>query len=141
LYVVSDDGLIYGFSFVRNDLEQTAYYTQYSGSSYSRNFQENTIFKSEIESGFLEYAYNYPNPAGQFTNIRFETSQDSEINLRFYDLAGRLIYETSVSSTGGMPGEFRWDLEELPSGVYHCRLEANSDGRSDVSMWNIAVVK
>ncbi|MBD3380554.1 MAG: T9SS type A sorting domain-containing protein [candidate division Zixibacteria bacterium] len=141
LYLNTDDGLIYGFLFPAYDFGSLELYSQYGGASHHRGYFEGTMKASQAEKGFLAYSYNYPNPAEDFTTIRFETSESADVNLRFYDLSGRLIYEHEMRVSGAMPSEFVWNTEEVPPGVYHCRLEVNSDGGSDINMFNIAVVK
>ncbi len=141
LYAVSDDGLIYSFTVPVYGNSDYNYYTQFEGGSHHRNFQEMPLSQTSTEEGLLAKYFNYPNPASEFTNIRFELNRDAEANIKIYDLSGRLVYEDDMPAVGGMANEYRWDLEGFPSGVYHCRLEVKSSMGSDIQMWNIAVVK
>jgi M6 family metalloprotease-like protein len=141
LYAITDDGLIYSFILPSVQGAAADSYLQYGGGSDHRNFQEKPINSLDTGDGLLTKCYNYPNPADQFTNIRFELNDDADANIRIYDLSGRLIYEDNMQAIGGMANEYRWDLADFPSGVYYCRLEVKGSGKSDVQFWNIAVVK
>lgn len=140
LYAVTDDGLIYSFILPSVQGVQDSY-LQYGGGSDHRNFQDKVILSGSESSGLLTKCFNYPNPADQFTNIRFELNDDADANIRIYDLSGRLVYEDNMQAIGGMANEYRWELADYPSGVYYCRLEVKGSGMSDVKFWNIAVVK
>jgi M6 family metalloprotease-like protein len=141
LYAVTDDGLIYSYTLPSPGTIQNYFYSQADGGAHHRNFQDNLLSVSTEESGILNYCYNWPNPAREATNIRFELNEDAEANIRIYDLAGRLIYEDNMQAIGGMANEYTWPLDNYPSGVYPCRLEVKGSSGSDVRLWNIAVVK
>lgn len=86
--------------------------------------------------------YNWPNPVyASSTNIRYYTSEDAEISIKIFDLAGDKVTELQARSTGGVDGEVRWDVSGVQSGVYLARVEATGSGRSDVAIIKIAVVK
>jgi M6 family metalloprotease-like protein len=141
LYAVTGDGLIYSFVLPYVEDDNAEPYLQYGGGSHHQNFQRKSIQSVDTDGGLLAQCYNYPNPAREFTKIRFELSDDAEANIRIYDLAGRLVYEDNMQALGGAANEYTWELDNFPSGVYHCRLEVNGSGSSDVELWNIAVVK
>jgi len=141
LYALSDDGLIYSYALITGTAADVEYYKQADGGSHHRNFQEFPLSAQGTNGQLLASGYNYPNPAREFTYIRFEPSTDVDANIRIYDLSGRLIYEDNMEAVGGMANEYLWDLENYPSGVYYCRLEVSGSSGSDVKLWNIAVVK
>ncbi|MEX1276297.1 MAG: T9SS type A sorting domain-containing protein, partial [Bacteroidota bacterium] len=97
-----------------------------------------------ITSEFLPRSrvYNWPNPVyTSSTQIRYFTSEDAEISVKVFDLAGEKITELNARSTGGVDGEVRWDVSGVQSGVYLARVEATANGRSEVAIIKIAVVK
>ncbi len=97
-----------------------------------------------ITSAFLPRSrvYNWPNPVyTSSTQIRYYTSEDAEISVKVFDLAGEKITELNARSTGGVDGEVRWDVSGVQSGVYLARVEATGNGRSEVAIIKIAVVK
>jgi len=141
LYAVTDDGLIYSFTVASPGTIKKSYYSQYAGSSHHLNFQGNLLISESTVTGLLTQCYNWPNPAKESTNIRFEITENAIANIRIYDLSGRLIFEDNMQAVGGMANEYIWNLDGFPSGVYPCRLEVKGTGKTDVQLWNIAVVK
>lgn len=86
--------------------------------------------------------YNWPNPVyGDETRIRFYVSEDAVVSVKIFDLTGLAIAELSSSASGGLDGEITWNVKDIESGVYLARVQASSQGRSDVVVIKIAVVK
>ncbi|MHB8077639.1 MAG: FlgD immunoglobulin-like domain containing protein [Candidatus Krumholzibacteriia bacterium] len=74
---------------------------------------------------------NYPNPFNPETSIPFTLPQPARTRMTIYDLAGRTVrvLVNAVEPAGNY--EIRWDGtsdsgQQMPSGVYLCRLEAGS---------------
>jgi photosystem II stability/assembly factor-like uncharacterized protein len=65
-----------------------------------------------------------PNPFNPSTVIRYELPADSRVNLRVYDLLGRLVCDCvdEVQSAGYRSTV--WNASGMPSGVYFYRLDA-----------------
>jgi len=73
-----------------------------------------------------EYALfqNYPNPFNPLTTIRYDVSRTGPVSLKVFDLLGR---EMATLVQGTVPtGSYTitWDAENLPSGLYLCRMDA-----------------
>lgn len=85
--------------------------------------------------------YNYPNPAGRKTTIRYYLTQAAKVSLRFYDLSGNLIAQGTQDGLANTDNEFVWDCSGISSGVYLCRLEASNSNLRQVSFTKIAIVK
>ncbi len=85
--------------------------------------------------------YNYPNPAGKQTTIRYYLTQAATVNLNFYDLSGNLVHRVSQSGLANTDNEVVWDCSNISSGVYLCRLEAFNSNLRQVSFTKIAIVK
>ncbi|HTP78794.1 MAG TPA: T9SS type A sorting domain-containing protein, partial [Bacteroidota bacterium] len=97
-----------------------------------------------VSSAFLpkDRVYNWPNPVyGPTTQIRYYTSEDANISVRIYDLAGAKITELRGKSTAGIDGELTWDVSRIQSGVYLARVEADAGGQTGATIIKIAVVK
>lgn len=78
----------------------------------------------ETPGPFATLSQNYPNPFNPATQIRFELAVPSFVNLRVFDLQGRLI-ETLVSKTlPAGPHSVSFDATHLASGTYLYRLES-----------------
>ncbi len=75
---------------------------------------------------------NAPNPFSGMTTIRFAIPSPSPVDLKIYDVRGRLVKDVLNSAAGAMaPGmhEVRWDgrdnnRHKVASGVYFYRLSA-----------------
>jgi hypothetical protein len=76
---------------------------------------------------------NYPNPFNPSTTVAFELTRDASVNLRVYDLAGRLVRVlASGQQLSAGRHEVRWTGTDdsdrsVASGVYIVRID---DGRS-----------
>ncbi len=70
---------------------------------------------------------NYPNPFNPQTTITFDVPASSVVDISIFDNLGRLI-ETPVNQTKLNAGkyEYKWNAENLPSGVYFCKLTAGN---------------
>jgi hypothetical protein len=88
-------------------------------------------------------AYNWPNPVyGGETNIRFYVSQDSDVFIKIFDLAGDLVAELKDRAVGGFDNEIVWDVNNIQSGVYFAHLNViSSSGGEDYKIIKIAVIK
>jgi hypothetical protein len=93
------------------------YYDQGPPSSVSGS-QDNEIPRSY----YLEN--NFPNPFNPVTTIPFDLPRDSKVNLKIYDISGRLV--TTLISGWRNAGYHKvtWDASNLVSGVYIYHLEA-----------------
>jgi hypothetical protein len=81
--------------------------------------------------GRFSLAQIYPNPFNPAAAIRFEIPVDMNVQLKVYDINGA---EVAVIYAGPLPAgvhTMRWVTENLPSGVYICRLQSGtmSDAR------------
>ena len=72
---------------------------------------------SEIPNGF-ELFQNYPNPFNQMTNIKYQITSKSFINLRIFDITGKEI--TTLINEEKQTGMYsvRFDSGNLSSGIY-----------------------
>ncbi len=88
-------------------------------------------------------AYNWPNPVyGNETFIRYYVSEDSDVNIKIFDLAGDFVDELNHNGIGGIDNEVTWKVGDIQSGVYFARIEANGrSGNSDNKIIKIAVIK
>jgi hypothetical protein len=85
--------------------------------------------------------YNYPNPTeGQSTTIRYRLGQEAEVDIRIYDLSGDLVAELPGTGFAHTENEVVWDLSDVASGVYLCRVEARGGGHQETVFCKIAVV-
>lgn len=74
---------------------------------------------------------NYPNPFNPETSIPFTLPQPARTRMTIYDLAGRTVRVLVNAAEPAGNYEVRWDGtgdsgQQMPSGVYLCRLEAGA---------------
>ncbi|MGK9476625.1 T9SS-dependent M6-like inactivated metalloprotease [Melioribacter sp. OK-6-Me] len=87
-------------------------------------------------------AYNWPNPAyGNETYIRYFVAEDSEIEVIIFDAAGDYVTELRGVGRGGFDNEIRWDVSDVPSGVYFARINASSLNKTATKLIKIAIIK
>jgi len=85
--------------------------------------------------------YNYPNPnQNNYTTIRYYLNEDASIKIRVFDTAGLQVDEFSGPGIGGADNEIRWDVSGIASGVYLCRIEAESTQNSSSTIIKIMVI-
>ncbi len=75
---------------------------------------------SPISSREFLLLQNYPNPFNPATNIPFNISVESRLQILIHDVLGRIVqvlFDSQVS-----PGKYtlHWDASALPSGAYFC---------------------
>lgn len=88
-------------------------------------------YSNEVEVAIavpLTYSLNqnYPNPFNPKTTIRFQLPEDSNVDLKIYDLVGR---EIAVLMHEQKPAGFyalEWNAEGMSSGVYFYKLTAGT---------------
>lgn len=87
--------------------------------------------------------YNYPNPTeGSQTTIRYRLNFSAQsVRIRIFDLAGELVDELSGPGFAQADNEVNWPLNNIESGVYLARVEAQGNGLKDVVTFKIAVIK
>ena len=88
-------------------------------------------------------AYNYPNPVYESTTaIRFFVSENADVTIKIYDLAGDKADELKTTAIGGFDNEVIWNVTSIQSGIYLAKIEAKSiTGKIDSKIIKIAVVK
>ena len=114
------------------------------GDSYNSSY----VGSAESTTAETEYfptdkAYNWPNPVYENeTNIRYYVSENSDVNIKIFDLAGDFVAELNDRALGGYDNETKWDVSNIQSGIYFARISVKSDGgQSAEKIIKIAVIK
>ncbi len=120
------------------------YWSSELGDSYNSSFAD-IPEQVETESEYFPTAkaYNWPNPVyGNETNIRYYVTENSEVNIKIFDLAGDFVAELNGRAVGGFDNEIKWNVNNIQSGVYYARINVKSDsGKSAEKIIKIAVIK
>ncbi len=85
--------------------------------------------------------YNYPNPAGNSTTIRYYLNSESQVSIDIFDFMGDKVLSVEVPGQAHAANEYVWDCSRVASGVYFCRVEARSAASKVWRMIKIAIVK
>ncbi|MBT7378244.1 MAG: T9SS type A sorting domain-containing protein, partial [Candidatus Marinimicrobia bacterium] len=96
---------------------------------YTVGVMENVVFPSTI---VLNEAY--PNPFNPSTNIEFGLSDDADVNVTVYDIAGR---EMAVLAQGQFSKGFHnviWNAADQPSGIYFVTVSTQSETQTQKLM-------
>jgi hypothetical protein len=88
-----------------------------------------------------EETYNWPNPATDETNLRFQTTERAEIRIKITTMSGRLIYDQQLESRAGLAGEILIDTSSWGSGGYFALVEAKNGSTTERKLINIAIVR
>ena len=112
-----------GYQFLR------AYVQAYPESTITADFVlEENLSSVEESAGTLTSGYklsnNYPNPFNAITRFSYKIPHDAIVEVRVYDLNGRLV--ENLYSGFQTEGEYNlmWDAFAAPSGIYILRLQA-----------------
>ncbi|MEL6611479.1 MAG: T9SS type A sorting domain-containing protein [Bacteroidota bacterium] len=65
----------------------------------------------------------YPNPVVSSATLRFTLPEAGDIDLRVYDLLGRVVTEVASGTHEAGAHTAQFDASALPSGVYLVRLQ------------------
>ncbi len=111
--------------------------------SYNNSYLEGPVRSETAEYFPEERAYNWPNPVFEDeTYIRYFVSEDSDVEVKIFDLSGELIAELTQKARGGLDNEITWNVNDVPSGVYFAHINLNSNaGNADSKIIKIAVIK
>jgi hypothetical protein len=74
---------------------------------------------------FLEQ--NYPNPFNPSTKIRFNIPEESRVNIKIYNVLGKVVEELSSGEMAQGTYEKVWDATGLASGIYYVSMKAVSE--------------
>ena len=145
LLSMTDNGQLYSWQLKARKSETKLWWNQVNLNPSFNNFiaEKLTQIPAEISSLMPEASvYNYPNPNIQdFTTIRYFLKDDAKVNIKIFDLAGDLVTNFEGPGLGNIHNEQRWELSDVSSGIYLCRVEASSADEKSVKIFKIMVVK
>tara|TARA_R110000868_G_scaffold383578_13_gene650806 strand:+ start:22298 stop:25438 length:3141 start_codon:yes stop_codon:yes gene_type:complete len=141
LYAISHTGDLKGWEF--QNFTSSQWPARYGKNPYNKVSADITISETQgISFSVLNLAetYNWPNPANNSTNLRFELeSPGGTIEVTIIDYTGRIIFERTVQTKGGAPEEISISTQEWSSGAYFARLKATVGNRSESKVVKIGV--
>jgi M6 family metalloprotease-like protein len=98
--------------------------------------------QSQVPFGLLnpDETYNWPNPAGLHTHIRFQTSRSARIEIRVITYSGETFFKHETETGGGLPEDIYIDTSGWGNGVYFARVTARSEGTTETQTFKIGVM-
>jgi M6 family metalloprotease-like protein len=145
LISMNDNGELFSWQFNASRIETSLWWNQFNPDPTNNMLISEKLTQIPSKSASLmpeESVYNYPNPNTQnYTTIRYFLKEDANIDIKIFDLAGDLVTSLDGPGQGNVHNEQRWDLSDISSGVYLCRVEASSANENNVKIIKIMVVK
>ncbi|WP_421773991.1 hypothetical protein [Gracilimonas sp.] len=143
LYAVSHDGTVKSWNLTQ--VSDTKWPTRYGEAPFNKVSARVQASENEFPSGFgvlnEDETYNWPNPAAEHTNIRFELAEPGgNVQITVITISGRIIFEQSLTSPGGFPQEVQIQTGDWGSGGYVARVKATVDGKTETKLIKIGVV-
>ena len=125
------------------DVDNLIWSTRYGNSGNSlRAPLPKTLVSDQAEFFPASRCYNWPNPVYDgSTRIRFFVSEDADVTVKIYDLAGDKVDELHSRALGGIDNEIAWDVSGIESDIYLAKVEAQSADKKGEKIIKIAVVR
>lgn len=143
LYAVSHKGSLKSWNLTQvTDTKWGSRYGQNEFNKVSARVEDNSSSGNQGYSVLnMQETYNWPNPADDNTNIRFQiTPPGGTVEISIITMTGRIIYEETITSGGGFPQEINVNTQNWGSGGYVARVKATVEGRSETKLIKIGVV-
>ncbi len=141
LYAVSHTGDIKAWEFT--NFTSSDWPSRYGINPYNKVSAE---INAEINDGSDTFSilnkietYNWPNPADDQTNIRFQTEGQGEVEINIIDLGGKIVFKNRYPVNGGTPEEIQINTSTWGSGAYFAMIKATVNGQSESKLIKIAV--
>jgi hypothetical protein len=96
-------GITYYYRLMMNDRDGT--------------FSHSNIVNAVVKGKTLALVNVWPNPTVDKIKIQFETSEESDVTFKIFDINGKLLDVLHRNSTTGL-NEFHLDLSNYPAGLY-----------------------
>ncbi|MDZ7717131.1 MAG: T9SS type A sorting domain-containing protein [Balneolaceae bacterium] len=84
--------------------------------------------------------YNWPNPASEQTNIRYQLQGPGTVEIKIIKPGGRVVYEQKFDTAGGLPEEQTINTSNWGSGIYLAMVTAKVNNQQARKIIKIAVV-
>jgi hypothetical protein len=101
-----------------------AFATNSEGTSYGDCVKFSTALTSTINSiNQNNFDFDvYPNPAVNFTTLKFNVDSPEKMDLFVYNAIGQLVYQKKLGNLTQGINKYEIDLSGFKSGIYHCTL-------------------
>ncbi|MGC9345014.1 MAG: DUF3160 domain-containing protein, partial [Bacteroidales bacterium] len=104
------------------------------GSGIERNLKEYTYMGTSVnppwDNNDIAYLLAFPNPAKEYTSLRFVLNHPAEISVDIYDVMGRKIKELFKGKLTAGEHRKEFTLMEMSSGLYFIQLNTGLDQKT-----------
>jgi hypothetical protein len=110
---------------------------------YNGNFEYHNL-SGGVEIGTpkdFRLSQNYPNPFNPVTKMDIEIAQNSKVHMVIYDVSGREVKTLINENLFAGYYTYTFDGSQLASGMYFCRLTANSNGNTKTFINKMMLIK
>jgi hypothetical protein len=143
LFAVSHIGDIKGWQF--ENFTTSVWPSRYGTNTFNK--VSATVVPESVNGGEPIYTilnkeetYNWPNPADDETNLRFQLKNSGQVEITIITQSGRLVFKDTFQSNGGTPEEIKLNTSGWGSGAYFAMVKATVDGQSESKLVKIAVI-
>jgi len=144
IFALNKNGDFHGWQMDSDFSNDNLWWTQENFSSTNNLLLTRQLVSAQSKSAELlpsKWTYNFPNPNMEdYTYIRYKTSETADVNIKIFDLAGDIVDSFSGPGDAMIDHQIKWDLKNISSGIYLCRVEAKSNSKSGVKIIKIMVV-
>lgn len=142
LYAVSHRGELKAWQL--NSVNEVLWESQYGNAPYNKvtgtlNFEKETPSNSQNILTEKE-TYNWPNPAEDYTHLRFQTSDAGFVDVKIITTGGNVVFDKQYEASGSVPEEHRISTQNWSSGVYFGMITATINGEKARKMIKIVVI-
>lgn len=143
LYAVSPKGDLKSWQFSHDiNAKWSSRYGNNPFNKVSARIEETEITDNTFNVLNKLETYNWPNPANDFTNLRYELkAPGGTVKVTIASLSGTIIYENTVQSSGGFAEEIQINTSNWASGPYFAMVKATVNGRSESKLVKIGVLR
>jgi len=143
LYAVSHTGSLKGWKL--DELGEVKWGGRYGNNNFNKVSARIADNLPEVNPAFsilnTSETYNWPNPANEETNIRYEVAPPGgDISLTIVDQNGKRVFERNIQARGGSPEEINLNTSNWASGIYYAMVKATVNGQSESKLVKMVVV-
>jgi len=131
------------YSFTDAKLNSGKYKYRLKQIDYNGNFVFENL-SNVVEIGIpsrFNISQNYPNPFNPVTKIDYDLPFDSKVSIRIFDISGREIQKLVNEQKPAGFYTVNLNAENLASGMYFYRIEANGNNQNYTKMMKAMLIK
>ena len=131
------------YTFEDKKLNTGKYHYRLKQIDYNGNFEYHNL-NGIIEIGVpnkFDISQNYPNPFNPTTKIDFNLPYDSKVTIKLYDISGREVMTLINEQRTAGYYTVQMNGNNLSSGMYFYRINAEGNGQNFVSTKKLVLIK